>query len=215
MAVSTIDADRRQDGFEGETLGSVENYATGVVVSRQDVEEMVVAECRRSLPSFAAPQLVVVTRAIPTLPGSGKVDHRKARQMIIDNFYDIRNSGNTTSLADDTATCTLASPRQGEASVEKDNVDEIVNLIMAAIESTFKSQGDKEGETRGGAPNRLTEDTIFFAEVGLSSVQAGLATAMETVSVSPMQSALLPGSLWIDGFHVLVIGLSQFRNRAE
>ena len=63
MAVSTIDADRRQDGFEGETLGSVENYATGVVVSRQDVEEMVVAECRRSLPSFAVSQVVVVTTA--------------------------------------------------------------------------------------------------------------------------------------------------------
>lgn len=43
---------------------------------------------------------------------------------------------------------------------------------MADIESTVKSHGDEEGDTRGGAPKRLTEDTGFFAEVGLSSVQA-------------------------------------------
>lgn len=64
MAVSTKDADRRKDGCEGEALSLAENYTIGVVVSPQDVQvDMVLAECRRSLPSFAVSQVVVVTTA--------------------------------------------------------------------------------------------------------------------------------------------------------
>ena len=37
----------------------------------------------------------------------------------------------------------------------------------------------------------------------------------ELLFVSPVQPALLPGSPRIDGFHVLIIGLPQYRDKEE
>ncbi|CAM9835642.1 unnamed protein product, partial [Laminaria digitata] len=172
VAVCTEGNGGRQDGCKEEPLGSVGRSVVGVVVSPQGVEEAaVLAECRRSLPSFAVPQVVVATTVMPTLPGSGKVDRRKARRLLLDKFHNRHCSDDAANRVDGAAIPTLTSTRPGEAGTKEGTVDEILELIMAAIESTFKSHGEKEVEAAECPPRRLA-DTHFFAETGLSSVQA-------------------------------------------
>lgn len=169
--VCTEDDGCGQDGWEN-PLGSVGNSVVGVVVSPKDVQEAVIlTECRRSLPSFAVPQVVVITTAIPTLPGSGKVDRRKVRRMLLDELYHRHCSNEAANQADGTAIPTQVSTHQAGAGTEGGNIEETVLLIMAAMESAFKSHGEKEVDEREYATRR-DPDTHFFAETGLSSVQA-------------------------------------------
>ena len=172
VAVSAGDPGRCQDGHEEETLGSTGNSVVGVVVSPLDVEEAAVrAECRLSLPDFAVPQLVVIAPTIPTLPGSGKADRRTVKRMLLDKFHHRQGIDEASNQADGLAIPTLSSTRQGGTETKGDDVDKIVELILVAIASTFKFHGEKKVEPGEDAPRRAS-DTHFFAEAGLSSVQA-------------------------------------------
>ncbi|CAM9409151.1 unnamed protein product, partial [Sphacelaria rigidula] len=72
VALSSVDADDRHDiCYAGRRTGCL----IGALVSPNGVNDTdVLTICRRNLPSFAVPQVIVTTAAVPTLSGSGKVD---------------------------------------------------------------------------------------------------------------------------------------------
>ncbi|CAM9704077.1 unnamed protein product, partial [Hapterophycus canaliculatus] len=76
----------------------------GALVSPKTVDTAIVLTmCERLLPSFAVPKVVVTTSAMPTLPGSGKVDRRAVRRMLVEHIRHQRGSVDSTDNNDATA----------------------------------------------------------------------------------------------------------------
>ncbi|CAM9432386.1 unnamed protein product [Ectocarpus sp. 8 AP-2014] len=141
----------------------------GVVVSPETVDtELVLAECRRCLPSFAVPQVVVAVSTMPTLLGSGKVDRREVRRMVSQHWH-YHRGGASSDDADQSAASVVSDTRQGSTSGRDISVEKGMSLINEAVARTIQSYDrlDMLAER-----NQISDDSNLFVEVGISSVQA-------------------------------------------
>ncbi|CAM9956355.1 unnamed protein product, partial [Ectocarpus sp. 6 AP-2014] len=141
----------------------------GVVVSPETVDtDLVLAKCRRCLPSFAVPQVVVAVSTMPTLLGSGKVDRREVQRMVSKHWHHHRGIASSDG-SDQSAASVVSGTRLGSTSVRDISVEKGMSLINEAVVRTIQSYDrlDMLAER-----NQIGDDSNLFVEVGLSSVQA-------------------------------------------
>ena len=127
------------------------------VVSPESTDAAIVREHLAC--SFAVPLVVVAVPIVPTLPSSGKVDRGEVRRMALEHLRHQR--GNTTASSRETG-----SRLGGSVSWNRD-FEEVVALIKKALVCTLQS-----GRDALALPTGVADNSDFFTEVGLSSVQA-------------------------------------------
>lgn len=141
----------------------------GVVVSPETLDtDLILAECRRCLPSFAVPQVVVAVSTMPTLLGSGKVDRREVRRLVLKHWHHHRGSA-CSNDEDHSASLVVPGTCQGSTSGWDISFEKGMRLINEAVTRTMQScdRLDTLAER-----NQIDEDSNLFVEVGISSVQA-------------------------------------------
>lgn len=153
VALSSVDADDRHDiCYAGRRTGCL----IGALVSPNGVNDTdVLTICRRNLPSFAVPQVIVTTAAVPTLSGSGKVDRLEVKRMLANAL----RRGNRDTIMD----------------YAQHNVDDMAFLIRNVVSRVLRydSLSSAEVQTESSASTSAVGDqSDIFVDVGLSSIQA-------------------------------------------
>ncbi len=139
------------DGDEGSDL-------VFAVVSPETADTAVVRE--RLVRIFSVPLVVVAVRIVPTLPSSGKVDRGEVRRMALEHLRHRR--GNTAVSARETFS------RLGDSGCRNWSAEEATPLIRKALACALQTDRDAPPAQQV----EVTASSDFFAEVGLSSVQA-------------------------------------------
>lgn len=145
-----------------DTEGSGDEEGPGLifaVLSPVTVDTAIVREnlARR----FAVPLVVVAVPIVPTLPSSGKVDRGEVRRMALEHLRRQRSN----------MECDVSVKKTGAHGGDKDtwnrSVEEVVDLIKTALLCALQP-----GRDLLARQSEISDNSDFFTEVGISSVQA-------------------------------------------
>lgn len=147
------------DFIEKESSGEEGLDLVFAVVSPETTDANIVREHMAS--SFAVPLVVLAVPIVPTLPSSGKVDRGEVRRMALEHLRHQRGN------VDCAVSAKVTGSRREESGGWNRTVEEVVNIIKKALVCALQPSRDAlEGHTE------ISDKSDFFAEAGLSSVQA-------------------------------------------
>ncbi|CAN0180812.1 unnamed protein product [Scytosiphon promiscuus] len=157
VAVNELDTSDGQEVGGPQSLGSLGCSLVAAVVSPETADTAIVlALCQRYLPRFVVPHVVISTSVMPTLSGSGKVDRRAVRRMVLDHLRHQR--GGIGSV--------IINNRVASSRIQR--VENVTRIIAEAVACILQSFDRDARATRGN----IDESSNLFSELGLSSVQA-------------------------------------------
>lgn len=179
VALRPEDIDGHENGVDDEGSIHFGCCLVGVVVSPENIDKSVLlAECRRFLPKFAVPQVVVTALAVPTLPGSGKISRREVRWMVLNELHNRRGSIYESVRAasgdgdSDSVDIVQTSTHQGINTGAEETVKNMVQLVMAAVRCSLQTGDTKPVDAAVASSSVVEEECDFFGEIGITSLQA-------------------------------------------